>query len=1075
MTTITTRAGKGAALTYEEADANFTNLKTDVESLQGNITAANAAIATANTAMKSYVDAQDTAITSAWTANAGAQAMQIAGANAAIVTANTAVKNYVDTQITVTQSWVTGANAAIVTANTALKSYTDAQITTANTALKGYTDNQISTANTALKAYVDTQDSSITSAWTANAGAQADQIAGANAAIVTANSAVVSYVNTLNSAMASNVAGANVAITTANTALKGYVDAQFTNLTNGAPAILDTLGEIATSLGNNASLSTTLLNSIAGSNAAIITANTAMKGYVDAQITTTQGQITTANTALKSYVDTQDSATTTAWTANAAAQAGQIAGANAVVATLQANIGSFYTYANTTFGTSSYANANVTSYLPVYGGNIAANAVTRAGFAWQFNTDGSESWPSATAVTTAAGKMWYDGSTGTWNAGMGGGNITQQIGEELFVYGKASSAITDTPLQLVYKTGTVGASGVLTFAPTIAGLTDDNLILGCATEPIALNAFGRITTYGIIHGITTTGSVYGETWADNDDIYYNPVTGGLTKTKPTAPNLKLFIGTVVNAGSGGSGSFYVKVGANGSLNSLSDVQTATNTAGQVLSYSTSAGYWKNTSLTAGSGVDITTYTNGNITIAGTYSNANVTSYLPTYSGSLAASSDIVALLANAGAQSNSIAGANVAIITANTAMKSYVDAVTTAWTSNAATQQAQIDAKVNSASLATVATTGSYTDLTNTPTAYTNTNVAAYLAGSITVGNIASTNGYFWANGTAYSTSGGSSFTGDLVNYALTASTAGRVMANAYPQQNVTQISTYTQGIAVTTPPVYSSGNLTSNNQTIVLVSSGNVNLLTSFAAGTRTQNGTFGYLGVTATSANTVMNTSDRVRALSGGMDLNLNGKAWGLLNSTSNTVSPVVVNGQTLNIYNTGSIGQAIAVSDAVTLTPVGGSINAQYVTGYNSSLGYAATGAGYTASNIQYARLYTGFVTGVSGNLTIANAIALHTSSGWTSSNVSLVTNAYVILNEDTRSTITTAGNINIVNNAATTGFIKFAVFTVAQITAVTGLAGQQAAVSNGTGKNNGAMAYWDATNTRWSWVSDDTAVT
>jgi hypothetical protein len=64
-----------------------------------------------------------------------------------------------------------------------------------------------------------------------------------------------------------------------------------------------------------------------------------------------------------------------------------------------------------------------------------------------------------------------------------------------------------------------------------------------------------------------------------------------------------------------------------------------------------------------------------------------------------------------------VAAANAAIITANTAMKSYVDAVTTAWTANAATQQVQID------SLATGA----------------NANVAAYLTtatGNITADNI---------------------------------------------------------------------------------------------------------------------------------------------------------------------------------------------------------------------------------------------------------------------------------------------------------------------------------------------------
>ena len=203
------------------------------------------------------------------------------------------------------------------------------------------------------------------------------------------------------------------------------------------------------------------------------------------------------------------------------------------------------------------------------------------------------------AVTLVAGRMWYSPATGAWNLGMGGGNITQQVGEEFFRYGKASSAISDTNLQLVYKTGVVGASGVITFAPTIAGLADPDQIIGVATEPIAKNGFGRVTTMGIVRGINTTGSIYGEVWADNDDIWYNPVTGGLTKTKPSAPNIKLQIGTVINAGSGGSGSFNVKLGSTSALGGTdSNVQLGTLANNDLLQYYSAGGYWRNVAVSA---------------------------------------------------------------------------------------------------------------------------------------------------------------------------------------------------------------------------------------------------------------------------------------------------------------------------------------------------------------------------------------------------------------------------------------------------------------------------------------------
>ena len=164
-------------------------------------------------------------------------------------------------------------------------------------------------------------------------------------------------------------------VTTANVALKAYVDNKIGLLAN-APAILDTLGQIATAIQTDEANIGTLLTNLTTTNANIVAANSA---------------IVTANTAMKGYVD----AVTTAWTANAATQLSQITAANSAISTLQANlgsyyfwnnanavglynsitsantsiqtisanIGSFYTYANLNYGTSSYANANVAAYL----------------------------------------------------------------------------------------------------------------------------------------------------------------------------------------------------------------------------------------------------------------------------------------------------------------------------------------------------------------------------------------------------------------------------------------------------------------------------------------------------------------------------------------------------------------------------------------------------------------------------------------------------------------------------------------------------------------------------------------
>jgi hypothetical protein len=248
-------------------------------------------------------------------------------------------------------------------------------------------------------------------------------------------------------------------------------------------------------------------------------------------------------------------------------------------------------------------------------GKLIQNSVTTIDDTGNASGILSQQFSNGSAVTLAAGKMWYDGSTGSWNMGMGGGNITQQVGEEQFIYGKASAAITDSPLRIVYHTGTVGASGVIQFAPTIAGITDVNAIIGVATENIANNAFGRITTFGVVRGITTNGTAYGETWADDDVIWYNPVTGNPTKVEPVAPNIKIQVGLVINAGSGGSGSFQVLLRPGSILGGTdSNVQFSALANNNLIQYDSTLQYWKNVTPASVTGIgsvaNAVTFNNG---------------------------------------------------------------------------------------------------------------------------------------------------------------------------------------------------------------------------------------------------------------------------------------------------------------------------------------------------------------------------------------------------------------------------------------------------------------------------------
>lgn len=203
-------------------------------------------------------------------------------------------------------------------------------------------------------------------------------------------------------------------------------------------------------------------------------------------------------------------------------------------------------------------------------------------------------------IPSGSGILFWDEADGnqTLSLNMAGGNVVQQIGQEIYIRIKASSAIQEG--QSVMITGTVGTSGVYEAAPA-ANVIDGHIILGVATENIAENEFGYITELGLVRGIVTDGSLYGETWIDGDELYWNPnplYPGGLTNIKPSAPNVKASIGSVLKASSGNSGSIYVRLNPGSILGGTdSNVQIGTLNNNDFLVYDLGLGYWKNVTTT----------------------------------------------------------------------------------------------------------------------------------------------------------------------------------------------------------------------------------------------------------------------------------------------------------------------------------------------------------------------------------------------------------------------------------------------------------------------------------------------
>lgn len=216
------------------------------------------------------------------------------------------------------------------------------------------------------------------------------------------------------------------------------------------------------------------------------------------------------------------------------------------------------------------------------------------------------------SLPTDIGTVAWDGGT-TLGIQMTA-NVLQPVGEAQYFYIKADSTITKG--QLIMFTGAVGASGVIKGAPA-TGLTDGQYLMGIAAEDIATNGFGLVTSFGHVRGWNTTGAPVGETWVDGDILYYNPsIAGGLTKTQPTAPNVKATIAVVVNAAPAGSGDVFVRVSTGSVLGGTdSNVQFGTLATNDLIQYNGT--YWTNVTpaaIIAGAGGAPVTKT-ANFTVA----------------------------------------------------------------------------------------------------------------------------------------------------------------------------------------------------------------------------------------------------------------------------------------------------------------------------------------------------------------------------------------------------------------------------------------------------------------------------
>lgn len=191
---------------------------------------------------------------------------------------------------------------------------------------------------------------------------------------------------------------------------------------------------------------------------------------------------------------------------------------------------------------------------------------------------------TATA-TGAVGRLHWNDTDGTLDLGMKGGNVTQQVGLEQLMLVKHADNAGLASGKIVYFVGSDGANKTVRYASASAEATSVNT-LGMITETVTGGNKAFCTTFGLVRNINTNGLDEGKV------VWLDTAAGGMTTTKPVAPVQLVQVGFCIRK-SATVGSVFVSVQNGYELEELHNVLITDPQDGDVLTYSASAGLWRN--------------------------------------------------------------------------------------------------------------------------------------------------------------------------------------------------------------------------------------------------------------------------------------------------------------------------------------------------------------------------------------------------------------------------------------------------------------------------------------------------
>jgi hypothetical protein len=176
-----------------------------------------------------------------------------------------------------------------------------------------------------------------------------------------------------------------------------------------------------------------------------------------------------------------------------------------------------------------------------------------------------------------AGKIVYDGQTGSLTYLLNNSNVPSHIGQTLHAYVHNAEAVTINKGEAVYLYEATGNKASVKLAYNTSDATSAKTF-GLAAEDISAGGQGMVITVGQLQGVNTAA------FSEGDTLYLGATAGTYTNVKPYAPNHLVYVGIVEKANA--NGEIYVRVQNGYELDEIHDVDLITTppTNGDVLTY-----------------------------------------------------------------------------------------------------------------------------------------------------------------------------------------------------------------------------------------------------------------------------------------------------------------------------------------------------------------------------------------------------------------------------------------------------------------------------------------------------------